>query len=178
MSFGGDANNYGPTTIYAPVTINPPHADTLTYTGPSPLTQGAPATLSATLQDAGTSAAIDGQTLTFIIGPAQNAQTCTGTTAGASGTAIVHHPVGQREQQPGRCTSHLRRERQSQLHRQPVGRVGDGELPGRHADAERAGAEPGEQRIKPDPVGHADGLEHQRGTVGSNHHVHPRPRRR
>ena len=80
--FAGDANNYAPNTVNASVTVNPQPADNLIFNGPSSIANGSSVTVSANLQDANTNAGIDGDTLTFVLAPAQNAQTCTGVTAG------------------------------------------------------------------------------------------------
>ena len=91
------------TSQYSLVTVNPQPADTLTYTGPSTVTDGASATLSGTLTDPNNgNAGIDGDTLTFTLAPSQTSpQTCTGVTSGPSGTAsctisTVNQPVGSR----------------------------------------------------------------------------------
>lgn len=95
---GGDPD-YGANAQSFQVTVNPAPADTLTYTSNSAMTNGSSATLSATLTDI-SGDPLSGQTLTFVLAPAANAQRCTGVTnsSGVASCAInpVNEPTGTR----------------------------------------------------------------------------------
>ena len=77
------------------MTITPGPADTLTYTGPTAITNGSATLLSATLVDSNTLAGLPGRTLTLTLGPAAGNQSCTAVTNGSGYASCFIYGVSQ-----------------------------------------------------------------------------------
>jgi hypothetical protein len=94
-SFGGDGQ-HNSTTGSADYVVTLEETTT-TYTGPTLIANGQPATLSGVLMEDGTTP-ISGRTLTLTIGTGGGAQSCTGTTDGTGSAscpiASVNQPLG------------------------------------------------------------------------------------
>jgi photosystem II stability/assembly factor-like uncharacterized protein len=90
VTFNGDGT-YPSNQLLTSMTVNAGLSDTITYTGPTSISDGAGVTVSATLTDTNTTAAITGDTLTFQIAPALGGESCTAVTDG-TGTATCTIP--------------------------------------------------------------------------------------
>jgi hypothetical protein len=93
-SFAGDAQHNG-TTGHGTYTVTKEETTT-TYTGPTVISNGQPATLSGVLKEDGTTP-IAGRTLTLTLGSGASSQSCTGTTnaaGSASCTLTPSQPLG------------------------------------------------------------------------------------